>query len=230
MNRTIPRIKTMLLCLALLLLMGSCRSKKSVTVASGRYQPGIPRQEVLIEPSLDGVQRDLVKEAMTWIGTPYLYGGHSRSGTDCSGLVMEVFRTAAGKKLPRTTVEQEAYCRRIKRQQLAAGDLVFFGGTKGGGRVTHVGLYIGGDQMIHASTSRGVMVSRIDGTYFGPRYHGAGRVPGLSAKPAEKRRDPVPDPVQILPPIEKVPEITLDQLDLILQQKVDSISNSLLFD
>lgn len=208
------------------MLLGSCKSKK-VTAVSGSYG-NIPKQEVLIEPSLDGVRRDVVKEAMTWIGTPYVYGGHSKRGTDCSGMVMEVFSKAAGKKLPRTTVDQEAHCKKIKKKNLVAGDLVFFGSTKGKGRVNHVGLYIGGDQMIHASSSRGVMVSRIDGNYFGPRFYSAGRVPGIKA--GKESANPVPEPVEIIPPQEKVPEISLDQLDLILQQKVDSISNSLLFD
>ncbi|MDE6265958.1 MAG: C40 family peptidase [Muribaculaceae bacterium] len=223
----IKKLTLMLTALVMLVLVG-CSSKKSVTATAtaGRY-PGVPKQEVILEPSLKGIRRNLVKEAMTWIGTPYQYGGHSRKGTDCSGFVMEVYGSAAGKKLPRSSREQESLCKRIKRQQLEAGDLVFFGGTKGGGRVAHVGMYIGGNKMIHASTSRGVMVSRIDDPYFGPRFFSAGKVPGIKEG---KREDPVPTPTKVINVQKKVPEITLDQLDLILQQKVDSISNSLLFD
>ena len=227
--------------ITLTIIMGSCKSQKKITSASSGYNRNIPRQEVTLPPSLKGARRDVVKEASTWIGTPYSYGGKTKKkGTDCSGMVMEVFRTAAGLKLPRTTVEQQKHCKRIKRDQLLAGDLVFFANTtKGSGRVSHVGLYIGGNEMIHASSSRGVMVSRIDDRYFGPRFHTASRVPGLSGKaspdkPISSRKkdvdNPLPPPVEITPPPDTVPEVTLDQLDLILQQKVDSISNSLLFD
>ncbi len=209
---------------AILLFSASCSTKKTVRASVGNYGSG---GAVFIDPSLDGVRRDLVAEASTWIGTPYRYGGHDRRGTDCSGLVMEVYRSVTGKKLPRTTVEQNAGCKRIKRKELRAGDLVFFGSPKGGSKVSHVGMYIGDDRMIHASSSRGVMVSRIDDKYFGPRFRNAGRVPGIKDK---ERRSQVPPPVEIVTPPEKVPEITLDQLDLILQEKVDSISNSLLFD
>lgn len=218
------RIILLLFSAALLLFSSSCSSKKAVTGSGGNYGGGTT---VLIDPSLDGVRRDLVAEASTWIGTPYCYGGHDRRGTDCSGLVMEVYRAAAGKKLPRTTVEQNKGCKQIKRKELRAGDLVFFGNSKGKGRVSHVGMYIGDDRMIHASSSRGVMVSRIDDKYFGPRFRGAGRVPGIKDRGSRKG---VPPPSEIVPPAEKVPEVTLEQLDLILQEKVDSISNSLLFD
>ena len=219
---------TLLLTTLVMLVLVGCSSKKSVTATAtaGRY-PGVPKQEVILEPSIKGERRDLVQEIMTWIGTPYLYGGTTRKGVDCSGLVMEVYRKASGKKLPRSSRDQEQYCKKIKRGNLLAGDLVFFGTVKGGGRVSHVGMYIGGDKMVHASTSRGVMVSRIDDPYFGPRFFSAGRVPGVKDG---KKEDPVPQPVEMIPVQEKVPEITLDQLDLILQQKVDSISNSLLFD
>ena len=85
----------------------------------------------------------IVAAAQTWIGTPYLYGGESRSGVDCSGLVQRVFRTD-GVSLPRTARQQLAATQRITRAQARPGDLV---GNPGG---THIGIYIGDGRMIDA--------------------------------------------------------------------------------
>lgn len=119
--------------------------------------------------------RDLAAEARRWLGTPYRYGGQDRSGTDCSGLVMEVYREVCAVKLPRSSSSQKAYCTEVARNKARMGDLMFFGGS---GKVSHVGLYIGNGEMIHASSSRGVMISNVDTGYWGQRLLGAGRVGG----------------------------------------------------
>lgn len=89
-----------------------------------------------------------VAQARTWIGTPYLYGGTTRSGVDCSGLVQNVF-SALGVNLPRTSSAQadSEHVDQISRSQLQPGDLVF---GVSGGVVHHVGIYIGNDQQIDA--------------------------------------------------------------------------------
>lgn len=120
--------------------------------------------------------KEIVKEARRWLGTKYTYGGHSRKGTDCSGLVMEVYRSACGMKLPRTTADQRAFCKNIDRRNLSPGDLVFFTSRRSGRRISHVGLYIGKGEMIHASSSRGVIVSRLDEKYYTDNYHSSGRI------------------------------------------------------
>lgn len=118
----------------------------------------------------------LINEATAWIGTPYVYAGHSKSGTDCSGLMMEVFRRSIGVRLPRNSRMQHDYCTEVKRNNVLPGDLLFFATGRDRGRVSHVGLYIGDNRMIHASSSRGVIVSSLSESYYIGRFHSAGRV------------------------------------------------------
>lgn len=125
----------------------------------------------------DGLRRALCDYAKKFVGVPYLYGGNDRNGLDCSGLVCRVYLDVACFKLPRNSAEQGEFCREIHRSKLRAGDLLFFSGKRGGrGRVNHVGMYIGNGKMVHASSSRGVIISSIDDDYWGPRLHHCGRV------------------------------------------------------
>lgn len=114
--------------------------------------------------------------AMALLGTPYVYGGTSRQGIDCSGLVLQVF-TPLGIKLPRVSADQARVGNPVGVNGLQAGDLVFFD-TVGGGRVTHVGIYLGNDTFINANSYRGaVTVDRmLSDKYWAPRYLGARRV------------------------------------------------------
>lgn len=128
----------------------------------------------------DGLRRALRDYAMEFVGVPYRYGGNDRGGLDCSGLVCRVYQDVAHFKLPRNSAEQGEFCRRISKGKLKAGDLLFFTGKRGGGgRVSHVAIYIGRGKMVHASSSRGVIVSSIDDDYWGPRLHHCGRVKQL---------------------------------------------------
>lgn len=143
--------------------------------------------------------RDLAAEARRWLGTPYRYGGQDRSGTDCSGLVMEVYREVCAVKLPRSSSSQMSYCTEVARNKARMGDLMFFGAS---GKVSHVGLYIGNGEMIHASSSRGVMISNVDTGYWGQRLLGAGRVGGAqeswakAGKGKNGKKRPADEPAQ----------------------------------
>lgn len=121
-------------------------------------------------------EKELVSEAKKWIGTKYRYGGHSRAGTDCSGMVMEVYKKVCDVKLPRSSRDQQAFCKRVKRDNLRKGDLVFFSTGKSNNSVSHVGLYIGDGEIIHASATKGVMISNLNDKYFQRTYHSSGRV------------------------------------------------------
>ena len=158
------------------MLLAGCRSHKAnVSSPRGQWEHGYHDYSNEVT---DAMGADLADEARGWLGTPYRYGGADRRGTDCSGLVMELYRSVCATKLPRTTVEQKSYCTKVARNQARVGDLMFFGSSKGGGQISHVGLYIGKGEMIHASSSRGVMVSNVDAGYWGDRFRGAGRVDG----------------------------------------------------
>ena len=157
----------------------------------------------------------LVAEAKKWIGTPYRYGGHSRSGTDCSGFVMEVFRAAVGIELPRTSKDQHKSSTCIDVKQLEVGDLVFFATGGSGGGVSHVGIFIGDNNMIHASTSRGVMISGLGEKYWVKNYHSAGRVAKFknmtskqSSVPAVETQQPKPSQTKPTPTPAKTTQTT----------------------
>lgn len=104
--------------------------------------------------------------AAEWIGTPYRSGGHTKRGTDCSGLTGEIYRKVYRVRLPRSTGEQLAACRKVARRGLKEGDLVFFHNGKSRKKVTHVGIYLKDGKFVHASTSRGVIVSSLDENYW----------------------------------------------------------------
>ena len=166
----------------LLLLFGSCKSSRnSVKVKpDNREAAVVPVPHKLSSSSVDTeMGRRLVSEARKWLGVPYSYGGNSRKGVDCSGMVVAVYRDAASLKLPRSSADQHRYCRDISRKDLEAGDLVFFKGSSKG-KVSHVGIYIGDNKMIHASSSRGVIVSDLAEKYYISHYHASGRVEGVT--------------------------------------------------
>ena len=122
---------------------------------------------------------NILSEAESYLGTPYRYGGTSRSGIDCSAFVLSVFGAAAGMELPRVAAEQSQEGDSVERTELQKGDLVFF--SHGGRRISHVGIVEevtaeGQIKFIHAATSKGVMVSSLDDNYWGPKFRFAKRV------------------------------------------------------
>ncbi|WP_310236530.1 C40 family peptidase [Luteimonas terrae] len=127
----------------------------------------------------DGRVEGLLKRALSFIGTPYRWGGSSPdSGFDCSGLVGYVFRTALGIDLPRVSRDMAQNGERVERTALTAGDLVFFG--RRGNRIDHVGIYLGDGRFVHAPrTGKDVMVSELDSGYWATRFKSARRVAGV---------------------------------------------------
>ena len=121
----------------------------------------------------DFIRNQIVKSAKRYIGVPYQWGGESSdTGFDCSGLTMVVYQLN-GLDLPRSSRQQWKAGRPVRRGQLAKGDLVFFA-TKGGRRVSHVGIYTGGDKFLHAPRrGRKITISSLSNTYYKTRYLGA---------------------------------------------------------
>lgn len=185
---TLRTFRTALICCVALcgLMLGGCRSSRSSVKGSqgrvaktertnrgGSSKPATSSKPINLSDIDDPMARDLISEANNWLGTPYSYGGTTTGGTDCSGLVMSLYRDVTGVKIPRSTREQVRYCTNVARNKMRPGDLVFFAS---GSEVSHVGLYVGNGSMIHASSSRGVVVSDIDTGYWGQRYKTGGRV------------------------------------------------------
>lgn len=108
-----------------------------------------------------------------WAGTPYRLGGMSKAGVDCSGFVWNTFAHRFGLDLPRTTDGQKQVGQVVARDRLAPGDLVFF--QTGYGKL-HSGIYLERGLFLHASSSRGVMLSKLSNPYWRENYWHARRV------------------------------------------------------
>ena len=119
------------------------------------------------------LREEIVRTAGRYVGVPYRWGGESpRTGFDCSGLTMVVYRLN-GLDLPRSSGQQWKVGRRINRSRLQKGDLVFFA-TRGGNRVSHVGIYTGGNKFLHApGRGRRIQTASLSSKYYRARYVGA---------------------------------------------------------
>ena len=121
--------------------------------------------------------KSLYKELKRWLGTPYVYAAHTcGEGTDCSGMVMEVYLKVYDIKVHRNTAKMlEQNCKPIDVDDLREGDLVFFI-TSSDGHVSHVGIYLKDNKFVHASSSRGVAVDDLRQDYYANHFHTAARV------------------------------------------------------
>ncbi|UFS62252.1 NlpC/P60 family protein [Sulfurimonas sp. HSL-3221] len=102
-----------------------------------------------------------------WHHVPYRYGGTGPRGIDCSAFVQQAYRELFGIRLPRTTRQQASCGSAVPKQQLQAGDLVFF---RTSGRDRHVGIYLEAGKFMHVSTKYGVMISSMDKPYWKRHY------------------------------------------------------------
>ena len=118
---------------------------------------------------------DIVAEAQKYLGTPYVYGGASPSGFDCSGFVYYVLKQL-GFSPYRTPADQYNQGTYVEKDSLQPGDIVFFAGTYASG-ISHVGIYVGGGQFIHSPNSRStVSYSDLTSGYWAQHYYGARRM------------------------------------------------------
>jgi lipoprotein Spr len=107
-----------------------------------------------------------------WEGVKYKLGGESKNGIDCSAFIQKVFEEKLALEIPRTTTLQSKVGKKINKNQLETGDLVFFHT----GRTKHVGIYMEKGKFMHASTSTGVTISDLDNSYFSKNYWKAQRI------------------------------------------------------
>ena len=166
--------------LFLTLCLGSCGSRKTSAVALPADFKG-PKELA----RLYGVritENDnifLYNEGARWLGVPHKLGGSTKRGVDCSGFVAIVYREVYGKQLSRSSADMLKHdCRKVSRDKLKEGDLVFFKTTRGGKKSvpSHVGIYLKNGRFMHTSTSGGVMVSSLSEPYYTRTWLTGGRV------------------------------------------------------
>jgi len=117
----------------------------------------------------------LISTAKKYLGTRYKYGANSRYAVDCSSFVQQVYKKHS-KNIPRTSREQSKIGKFISRSKLKPGDLVFFSSKKTKG-VAHVGIYIGSNKFIHASSAKKrVVITELNKKYYAKHYKGARRI------------------------------------------------------
>ena len=124
---------------------------------------------------IEAKRNAIVEECKKYIGTPYLYGGLTKDGIDCSGFVFTTIRDSTGIQLPRTVKALYSFVRIIPEDKKQKGDLVFFKTVES--RISHVGVYIGNNQFIHSVSdgpNTGVIVSSLKENYWKTKYAGAG--------------------------------------------------------
>ena len=119
------------------------------------------------------VRQLLLQHFARWEGVPYEYGGYDRHGVDCSGFVNLTYKQVLGLDIPRSTELLAQTGRHVARNRLAIGDILVF---RISATVLHVGIYVGRGQFIHASKTRGVMLSELDSPYWSDVYLKAVRV------------------------------------------------------
>lgn len=146
------------------------KTKTKTTTPAGR--PSVSKH-VTRTSNAQGTLASVIEAARSYQGVPYLYGGTTRAGLDCSGLLMLSF-AEAGVTIPRSSNEQAVWGEPIKATELRPGDLVFFGPSPRSNTITHVGLVTvvdaDGVEFIHASTSLGVVENSLESDYYLSRF------------------------------------------------------------
>ncbi|MDE7108897.1 MAG: C40 family peptidase [Muribaculaceae bacterium] len=160
----IRRLVHLAICLFLLSVVTGCGSSKGNSKVSSKKKAQV---EAIHVGKATRQQEKIVKEARSWLGTPYRYGACEKGeGSDCSGMVLKVYEKTTGIKLPRNSAKQAEYCRALKGKDVEVGDLAFFATGKDPEKISHVGIMINDTEFIHASTKKGVVISDITTPYY----------------------------------------------------------------
>ena len=157
-----------LLGMAMLVMVNGCSSSNKPASPAP-----ISKSTILKSKDHDLVKNLLYSQYKDWKGVDYRLGGLSKEGIDCSGFVHITFLSKLGIELPRSTEQQAQIGTPINQSELQTGDLLFF---KTGWSARHVGVYLENGAFLHASKSRGVMISSLDNLYWNSNYWQARRI------------------------------------------------------
>ena len=157
------------------IIFSACSSRKKISYKNKKsYNHKIQKQlPKKLSKKINYKTKALQDEYKKWLDTKYKLGGESLNGVDCSSFIQQVYYNAFGLRIPRTTKEQVKVGQKISKQELQAGDMVFF---KTGWNTRHVGIIIEKGNFIHVSTKRGVSKSSIYNPYWNSNYWQSRRV------------------------------------------------------
>ena len=177
-------MKKLVLTLFIAVFMVSCGTankvvKRSTPTKTVVKSPDLKTLESKYSGNVNAQIKDILKDAEKYLGAPYKYGGNTSSGFDCSGFTVKVFNEN-NSQLPRRSEDQSNAGKSINIKEAKPGDLIFFA-TSGGSKVTHVVIVhdienSGEVKFIHASTSKGVIISSLNEKYWNKAYLFARRV------------------------------------------------------
>ena len=162
------------LILLMLLALVSCRAPKIPNHGKGESSGGGTNkfERALGIPLPAGINQNYVAAISEWLGVPYKYGGSSRSGTDCSGLVQSIYLKVFNKVVDHNSLALFNKAKSISKGRLLEGDLLFF--KINGNKISHVGMHVTDNYFIHASTKKGVVISSITEPYYQKTFSGYG--------------------------------------------------------
>ena len=171
-----------LYCLLLVfsIILPSCHAKRAVL----KGEPGevVKPQASIAEKysAIMGVDKNEIQNGRLyafidlWMGTPYKYGGQDKDGVDCSGLAQLLEQQVYGINIPRSTSEQITVIKRKYEEELVEGDLVFY--DYDGGKFNHVGVYLQNGYVVHASSTKGVMIIKLHDSSMYKHFSRAGSI------------------------------------------------------
>ncbi|MGZ5282175.1 MAG: C40 family peptidase [Bacteroidia bacterium] len=176
--------KAYIVLVVIVLLLSSCGSMRKANRAEEsaradgskrkRDKDLVEKYEKLLDININPeTSLKLYKSVDAWMGVPYKYANATKKGTDCSGLVFNLYQEVYNIKLPRSTDDQYKLIDKVRKKNLQEGNLVFFK-TERGRKVSHVGVYLGNNKFIHASTSKGVRIDDMTSDYYEKNYVGGG--------------------------------------------------------
>jgi cell wall-associated NlpC family hydrolase len=148
----------------------------TVNLSKGNF---LNKDVVFIKSEKEIIYEKLMSEVIKYLGTPYLYGGTTDRGIDCSAFVQSVYYFAFDIQLPRTSISQSTEGTYVEKDSLEFGDLIFFKTTRK--PIGHVGIYLGSGYFVHSGRSKGVSVTRLDKEYYVKKYVKGMRI-GLDIK------------------------------------------------
>jgi lipoprotein Spr len=161
------------------LFIGCHSTKQTTTPPVSSDNDFYNKYSKILGVKLTGLEdKKFIEEVAGWIGTPYVYGGETKKGVDCSGFVKTLYKDVYNLNLYRTAFDLVKNCDPVKKKDLRTGDLVFF--KINSDKISHVGIYLNDEKFVHASSSKkGVMVSDLNEAYFKKYFYSAGRLKNL---------------------------------------------------